>query len=268
VRGSPGAMVNARQQAIVQVVRQRGFATIEAMADDFGVSAQTIRRDIIRLSRENLLERYHGGAGLPTGRDRLAYTSRRVRNAAEKRACRHGAGQIPNARRCSSISAPPPSGGRAQTATGSPRITNHIGVVTLFANARISSQCRRHGAQPRSRPHRRGDVEFLGRFRVEFAYSASAPSTATAPARLRLPTSRCRATHGSGAQRSSSSTAASLRRRHDAPAHRPRSTPSSPTRRPPRHRRANGPHNDSLFTAPPRVGGRELLMKSRIFTNQ
>lgn len=77
--------INSRQQAIIQLIRQRGFATIEAMAESFGVSAQTVRRDVIKLSQQNLLERYHGGAGLPTGRDRLAYTNRRVRNAEEKR---------------------------------------------------------------------------------------------------------------------------------------------------------------------------------------
>ncbi len=74
-----------RQNAIVRIVREKGFASIESMAQAFDVSAQTIRRDVIELSRRNLVQRYHGGAGLPTGRDRLAYSNRRVRFAAEKR---------------------------------------------------------------------------------------------------------------------------------------------------------------------------------------
>jgi len=74
-----------RQNAIVRIVREKGYASIESMAQAFDVSAQTIRRDVIELSRRNLVQRYHGGAGLPTGRDRLAYSNRRVRFAAEKR---------------------------------------------------------------------------------------------------------------------------------------------------------------------------------------
>ena len=75
-----------RQQALLAVVRQRGYVTIAAMAARFEVSAQTIRRDIEMLSEQRLLERHHGGAGLPAGTDSLAYTSRRVREAAAKRA--------------------------------------------------------------------------------------------------------------------------------------------------------------------------------------
>lgn len=76
--------ITARQRAIVDLVRARGFATIEALSQRFAVSSQTIRRDIKELSRRDLLQRYHGGAGLPPGSDRLAYPNRRVRNAAEK----------------------------------------------------------------------------------------------------------------------------------------------------------------------------------------
>jgi DeoR family glycerol-3-phosphate regulon repressor len=74
-----------RQDAVIRAVRESGFASIESMAERLGVSAQTIRREVIELSRRNLLERYHGGAGLPPGTDKLAYTNRRVRHADEKR---------------------------------------------------------------------------------------------------------------------------------------------------------------------------------------
>mgnify|MGYP000898197805 CR=1 FL=1 len=56
--------LSERQQAILEQVQARGFATIEVLAEAFGVSAQTIRRDIIRLDRARLLQRFHGGAGL------------------------------------------------------------------------------------------------------------------------------------------------------------------------------------------------------------
>ncbi len=89
--------ISSRQNAIIEVVRHQGFASIEYMAEEFGVSAQTIRRDVIQLSRRNRLQRYHGGAGLPTGEDQLAYVNRRIRNAGEKqRIGRSVAAEIPN----------------------------------------------------------------------------------------------------------------------------------------------------------------------------
>lgn len=86
-----------RQRTIIRHVSDNGFASIESMAETFGVSAQTIRREIIRLSEQNLLQRYHGGAGLPAARETLAYSNRRVRNAEEKRQLAEAvAREIPN----------------------------------------------------------------------------------------------------------------------------------------------------------------------------
>ncbi len=79
-----GADVSARQKQIIALVRERGFATLETMAEKFSVSQQTIRRDVISLSKANLLQRHYGGAGLPPGIDNLSYTNRQVSNAAEK----------------------------------------------------------------------------------------------------------------------------------------------------------------------------------------
>lgn len=56
--------VTDRQRQILQLVSLNGFATIEALARHFDVSTQTIRRDIIRLDDLQLLQRFHGGAGL------------------------------------------------------------------------------------------------------------------------------------------------------------------------------------------------------------
>ncbi|MEM7222016.1 MAG: DeoR family transcriptional regulator [Pseudomonadota bacterium] len=77
--------IQARQTQILELVRRRGYASIEAMSSHFEVSSQTIRRDIKQLSDHDLLVRYHGGAGLPAS-DKLAYSNRKVRNAEAKRA--------------------------------------------------------------------------------------------------------------------------------------------------------------------------------------
>lgn len=52
-----------RQNRIIVLTEQQGFVTIERLAEEFGVSAQTVRRDIIALSDAGHLQRFHGGAG-------------------------------------------------------------------------------------------------------------------------------------------------------------------------------------------------------------
>lgn len=93
-----GAFRNARQEKILELVRRRGFAAIEALAEEFGVTPQTIRRDVNGLCRQALLRRYHGGAGLPSSVENLDYGTRQVLCLAEKRAiARLLAAKVPDA---------------------------------------------------------------------------------------------------------------------------------------------------------------------------
>ncbi len=75
----------ARQRAIVTVVRERGFASFEELATRLSVTTQTIRRDVVDLEAAGLVRRYHGGAGLPTTVDAAYYNRRKVANVAGKR---------------------------------------------------------------------------------------------------------------------------------------------------------------------------------------
>jgi DeoR/GlpR family transcriptional regulator of sugar metabolism len=50
-----------RRQAILRAVRS-GTAHVSALADEFGVSEMTVRRDLETLARDGKLERVHGGA--------------------------------------------------------------------------------------------------------------------------------------------------------------------------------------------------------------
>lgn len=52
-----------RQRQILSMTERFGFVTIESLAEEFGVSAQTVRRDIIALAEAGRLQRFHGGAG-------------------------------------------------------------------------------------------------------------------------------------------------------------------------------------------------------------
>jgi DeoR family glycerol-3-phosphate regulon repressor len=76
---------NSRQQQILELVRKRGFMSIEALADHFSVTPQTVRRDINQLCDRELLQRYHGGAGLPSSVENIAYQTRQVHCLEEKR---------------------------------------------------------------------------------------------------------------------------------------------------------------------------------------
>ena len=92
-QGSSGAAGNVnepielseRQQAILRLVEQEGFQAIEALAQAFHMTPQTIRRDINEMCALGLLRRYHGGAGLPSSVENTAYSDRQVLCLDEKR---------------------------------------------------------------------------------------------------------------------------------------------------------------------------------------
>lgn len=74
-----------RARAIVELVRNAGFQAIEALAAQFGVTPQTIRRDVNQLCDRGLLRRRHGGVELPPEGENLAYPARQVLNIEAKR---------------------------------------------------------------------------------------------------------------------------------------------------------------------------------------
>lgn len=74
-----------RRLRIVDLVRRDGFASNDALARLFAVTPQTIRRDINALCAAGSLRRYHGGAGLPSSVENLAYGARQVLCLEEKR---------------------------------------------------------------------------------------------------------------------------------------------------------------------------------------
>lgn len=77
--------LSRRQQQMLDEIRQQGYVTIEALAELFDVTPQTIRRDINSLCEQGLLTRYHGGAGLPPSSvANIAYSARRVLNQEAK----------------------------------------------------------------------------------------------------------------------------------------------------------------------------------------
>jgi DeoR family fructose operon transcriptional repressor len=51
-----------RQQVILERARARGRVDVSALAEDFAVTSETIRRDLTILERHGVLRRVHGGA--------------------------------------------------------------------------------------------------------------------------------------------------------------------------------------------------------------
>lgn len=86
-----------RYPEIIEIARRDGKVTVDGLAAHFGVTLQTIRRDLAELADAGRLERVHGGAVLPSGVANIGYEDRRGLNEAAKdaiaRAC---AAEIPD----------------------------------------------------------------------------------------------------------------------------------------------------------------------------
>ena len=77
---------NPRQALLLDEVRERGSATVEALAEQFGVTLQTVRRDVKLLADAGLLARFHGGVRLPSSTtENIAYRQRQHLNRKAKR---------------------------------------------------------------------------------------------------------------------------------------------------------------------------------------
>jgi DeoR family glycerol-3-phosphate regulon repressor len=89
---------NPRQSELLDAVRAHGVATVESLAERFGVTLQTVRRDVKLLAEAGLLARFHGGVRLPSSTtENIAYRQREALNAdAKQRIARAVAARVPN----------------------------------------------------------------------------------------------------------------------------------------------------------------------------
>ena len=90
--------LNPRQSQLIDSVKQMGAVSIEQLADRFGVTLQTVRRDVQRLAEAGLLARFHGGVRMPgSTTENIAYRQRQALHADSKaRIARAVAERIPN----------------------------------------------------------------------------------------------------------------------------------------------------------------------------
>lgn len=88
---------NPRQAALLQEVQGRGSASVEALAEQFGVTLQTVRRDVRLLADAGLVARFHGGVRLPgSTTENIAYRQRqRLNEQAKQHIARAVASAVP-----------------------------------------------------------------------------------------------------------------------------------------------------------------------------
>jgi DeoR/GlpR family transcriptional regulator of sugar metabolism len=80
-------LVAERQRKIVDLVNERLSVRVTELSKIFSVTEETIRRDLEKLEKENLLMRSHGGAvSIEKDQGETSYIEREVTNAAEKKA--------------------------------------------------------------------------------------------------------------------------------------------------------------------------------------
>lgn len=73
-----------RQSDILEIASTEGRVTVDGLAQRFGVTVQTIRRDLTELAEAGKLDRVHGGGVLRSGVSNIGYEDRRTLNADAK----------------------------------------------------------------------------------------------------------------------------------------------------------------------------------------
>lgn len=92
-RPQPYGLGTERQAQIAEIVRERGHAKVDDLATTFGVTTQTIRKDINAMCEKGLLRRVHGGVELAVV-NAGHYELRRVLNLTAKRRIGQAAAQV------------------------------------------------------------------------------------------------------------------------------------------------------------------------------
>ncbi|MFM2476076.1 DeoR/GlpR family transcriptional regulator [Celerinatantimonas sp. MCCC 1A17872] len=67
-----------RHSQIIGLLGEHGFLSTEELVNYFGVSSQTIRRDLNDLAAQRRIQRHHGGASLQTSTENDPYPNRKM----------------------------------------------------------------------------------------------------------------------------------------------------------------------------------------------
>jgi DeoR family glycerol-3-phosphate regulon repressor len=83
--GSVSMLTTQRQAKIIEAAKTKGRVAVDDLASQFGVTPQTIRRDLNDLCDNGKLVRLHGGALYPSTSENVEYERRRLIAAEAKR---------------------------------------------------------------------------------------------------------------------------------------------------------------------------------------
>lgn len=166
--------LNGRQREMLELARQQGFIAVEALAQHFAVTTQTIRRDVNALCNSGRLRRYHGGAGPASSVENDAYAARQVLCRSEKqRIARRVASRIPNrASLFISLGTTAEEVARALMDHSDLRvITNNLNVATTLSDNPTFEVITAGGVVRHRDRGVTGEatIDFMNQFRVDFA---------------------------------------------------------------------------------------------------
>lgn len=166
--------ISARQQAILDFIREHGAVQVEPLAEQFEVTPQTIRRDLNQLYDLDLLQRVHGGAVISDSVENLGYNARKTLMTDEKAAiAKQVAELVPdNSSLFINIG--------TTTEMVARYLTNHKGLLVITNNINVASMLwpmRNNEVMVASGTIRHEDggivgpstVDFVNRFKVDYA---------------------------------------------------------------------------------------------------
>jgi DeoR family fructose operon transcriptional repressor len=195
-RGQPDPqLASARQSAILAALRGRGHVKAVQIADEFGVTHETIRKDLMLLESHRLLRRVHGGA-MPVEslsfepcineRTTMAAEKKRIATAAADLLPRSGAVLFDSGTTTAALAANLPRESSLVTVTNSlpialelrgyPQLTVHMlgGQIRSATSATVDWWALRHLREVRT------DIAFVGTNAFSLSHGLSAPDAAEA----------------------------------------------------------------------------------------
>ncbi len=167
-------MSEFRRQAVLEQIRTQGEVSVDALAEQFGVSVQTVRKDLARLGEERLVTRTHGGARLASRVENMSYEARRLLAEDAKKAIAHAvADRVPSSASLF-VNIGTTTEAVAEALTGHDDllvITNNINVASLMRPHRHLRVIIASGEVRSSDGGIVGEaaVEFIRQFKVDYA---------------------------------------------------------------------------------------------------
>ena len=166
--------LSRRQSEIMALLQETGRVSVDELATRFGVTPQTIRRDLTELSQSRALTRVHGGAMVASGVSNLAYEPRKLVAQAQKRLIGEAAARLIPDHSSLFINIGTTTEEVARALSG------HAGLMIITNNLVVAYELHRHAAMEvivAGGAIRRSDgaivgataVEHIRQFRADFA---------------------------------------------------------------------------------------------------